>query len=138
MCVYGAEGAMGSSLGQAKRSPRSQAAAEIGPEGTEAAAKPFFRPFRTVMRGRRPPWGCASLTPGYSLSRLWRGFGPLSDKAFDLNRFQGPWILGLRKTEWDTNNLGADRVLDLGSRAHSSWNSGGSSPPLPCNSSWMS
>ena len=38
MCVYGAEGAMGSSLGQAKRSPRLQAAAEIGPEGTEAAA----------------------------------------------------------------------------------------------------
>ena len=99
MCVCGAEGATGSSLGQAKRSPRSQAVSEIGPEGTEAAAPSFSRPFRTEMRGMPPPWGCASLAPGYSLSRLWREFGSLSDKAFELNRFQGLCIFGLRKTE---------------------------------------
>jgi len=33
--MHGAEGATGSSLGQAKRSPRSQATYGIGPEGTE-------------------------------------------------------------------------------------------------------
>ncbi len=67
-----ARGAIASSLGQAKRSPRSQAASEIGPEGTEASAAPLFRPFRTDMRGGVPPWGCASLAPGYSLWRFQR------------------------------------------------------------------
>ena len=79
VAVYGAEGAIASSLGQAKRSPRSQRpASEIGPEGTGANAAPFFRPFRTDMGGGPATLGlrfaCPRLIAIAPLARDWQAF----------------------------------------------------------------
>ena len=60
--MQGAEGAMGSSLGQAKRSPRLQATTTIGPEGTGANTAHLFRPFRTEIPGSPYP-GAALCLP---------------------------------------------------------------------------